>query len=91
MDFTALLGLCNMLVTSDTMAMHIGIALEKTIIALIGATCEQEIHLYGLGEKIVSDFDCSPCYLQKCNKNPTCMDSITPEQVFESIKRWIPK
>jgi len=82
--FAGIVGNCNLMITGDTLAMHIAIGLKVPVLAMLGPTCHQEIELYGHGAKIVSDFACSPCYLSVCPKQITCMDAISVEQVFSA-------
>lgn len=82
--FSGIVGNCKLLITGDTLAMHIAIGLKVPVLAIFGATCHQEIELYGRGAKVVSDFECSPCYLSVCEKQPTCMDALSADTVFES-------
>jgi lipopolysaccharide heptosyltransferase III len=89
--FSGIVGNCDLLVTGDTLAMHIAIALKVPVLAILGPTCHQEIELYGRGSMIVSDFDCSPCYLGVCPKERTCMDAISPDIVFPEAVRLIGK
>jgi ADP-heptose:LPS heptosyltransferase len=89
--FTGIVANCDLLVTGDTLAMHIGIGLKVPVVAIIGATCHQEIELYGRGAKIVSDFECSPCYLSRCPKEFTCMDATSTDVVFEAVRRVLSK
>lgn len=81
--FAGIVGNCDLIVTGDTLAMHLAIGLGVPVVVILGSTCHQEIELYGRGAKIVSDFDCSPCYLSSCPKEYTCMQAIAPEQVYE--------
>ncbi len=89
--FSGIVGNCDLLVTGDTLAMHIAIALKVPVLAIFGPTCHQEIELYGRGSMIVSDFDCSPCYLGVCTKQTSCMDAIPPDAVFAEAERLIRK
>ena len=89
--FSGIVGNCNLLVTGDTLAMHIAIALKVPVLAILGPTCHQEIELYGRGSMIVSDLDCSPCYLGTCTKRTTCMDAIPADLVFAEAARLIRK
>jgi ADP-heptose:LPS heptosyltransferase len=82
--FAGIVGNCNMVITCDTLAMHIAIGLKVPVLVLLGATCHQEIELYGRGAKIVSDFACSPCYRNVCPNPVTCMDAISADAVFEA-------
>ncbi|MEA1929205.1 MAG: glycosyltransferase family 9 protein [Candidatus Auribacterota bacterium] len=87
--FFARLNLCDLLVTSDTLALHAAVGLKKKVVALFGPTSAPEIELYGRGEKVVSPVPCQCCYLPDCDVSPDCMESITPDMVFESINRLI--
>jgi ADP-heptose:LPS heptosyltransferase len=89
-EFMGIIDCCALVVSSDTLAMQIAIALRKKVVALFGPTCHQEVDLYGRGEKIVSDLSCAPCYRQSCG-NTKCMLSISPEEVFLAIKQQINK
>jgi len=89
--FSGIVGNCDLLVTGDTLAMHIAIALKVPVLAILGPTCHQEIELYGRGSMIVSDFDCSPCYLGVCPRETTCMDAISVDVVFPEAVRLLRK
>ena len=88
-EFGALLDLCDILVTGDTMALHIAVALKKKVIALFGPTSQAEVDLYGKGKKVFANIDCLCCYRPTCDIKPSCMDMITPQQVFAAIKEVI--
>ncbi len=84
-EFFALVSLCDLMITGDTLAMHTATALGKKIIALFGPTSANEIETYGLITKIQSDLDCLVCYKMDCDFDPNCMNSIKPEKVFQTI------
>jgi ADP-heptose:LPS heptosyltransferase len=88
LEFAGLISFLDLVVTSDTLGMHLAIALKKPVVALFGSTCPQEIDLYGRGSKIFIEADCSPCYKQTC-PDPKCMSAIKPELVFSEIRRFI--
>lgn len=91
-DFASLINICDVTVTGDTVGMHLAIALKKPVVALFGPTPAQEINLYGRGIKLVGKVDCINCYDQfPCDKNPTCMETIAPDEVFDSILSLINK
>lgn len=90
-QFASIIDLCSLVVSADTAAMHIAIALKKRVVALFGATCEQEIELYGRGVKIASSIDCRPCYRSRCDKEKNCMSLIKPFTVFEAIEKLLTK
>lgn len=88
-EFFALVDLCDLLVTGDTLAMHTATALGKKIIALFGPTSANEIETYGLITKIQSDLDCLVCYKMDCDFDPNCMNSIKSETIFNKILELI--
>src|SRR3972149_9592407 len=88
-QFAALLNISNVVVTGDTLAMHLAIALKKKLVVLFGPTSYYEIDLYSRGSKIYPDMNCLVCYKQMCDKSPTCMEAITPESVYQAINNLL--
>ncbi|UCG11231.1 MAG: glycosyltransferase family 9 protein [Deltaproteobacteria bacterium] len=87
--FSALINLCDVVVTGDSLALHIGLALNKRMVVLFGPTSATEIDLYGLGEKVTSEMDCLCCYRQTCDQSPNCMENISVERVYQAVERQI--
>ncbi len=88
LEFAGFISLLDLVVTSDTLGMHLAIALKKPVVALFGPTSPQEIDLYDRGVKLFAGLDCSPCYRQTC-PDLSCMEKITPEMVLEACRRLI--
>lgn len=86
-EFFGVVNACDIVVTSDSLAMHIAVALRKYVVALFGSTSHVEVDLFDRGEKVVTDFACSPCYLKTCDKVPTCMQALTGRTVGEAVLR----
>ncbi len=86
LDFASIVGLVDAIVTGDTLAMHIAIALEVPAVVLVGPTVSQEIAFYGSGRVLASDADCSPCYRRECDVSPSCMDRIGSDDVMLTLK-----
>ena len=86
-DFFGIIQACDVVVTSDSLGMHIAIALQKYVVALFGSTSHHEIDLYERGEKVITDFPCSPCYLKTCDKKPTCMEAMSAHRVVDAVIR----
>ena len=87
--FAALLGHCDVVVTGDTLAMHLALALERRTVVLFGPTSAPEIELYGLGEKVVPDMTCLSCYKTSCDFVPNCMDLISTDTVERAVLRQL--
>jgi heptosyltransferase-2 len=88
-EFAALINNCSLIIAADTLAMHIAIALKKPVVAIFGPTCAQEIDLYGRGHKIITEAECAPCYKNKCDKKPNCMDKIDMDKMLKAVKGLI--
>ncbi len=87
--FSALVAHCDLVVTGDTLAMHIALALGKRTIVLFGPTSAPEIELCGLGEKIMPDMTCLSCYKTSCDFVPNCMDLISTDMVAAAVRRQL--
>ncbi len=83
-ELIALVGTCAVVITGDTLCLHIASALGVPVIALFGPTSAAEIELYGNGDKIVAK-GCHTCYLTDCEVTPNCMDTITPDEVMRAM------
>jgi heptosyltransferase-2 len=89
-QFGALVDLCDVMVTGDTMALHLASALGKRIVALFGPTSAPEIELYGRGAKILPEnMSCLGCYLSDCDVRPACMQRISPDTVLAALEAEI--
>ncbi len=83
-DFAALIELCDVLVTSDSLALHMAVARDVRTVCFFAPTSAAEIELYGLGEKIVST---APDY---CSYKPDADNrSITPERLRDAVMRQL--
>lgn len=79
-EFASLVGLLDLLVTSDSLALHLGIALERKIVCFFAPTSAAEIDLYGQGLKVVSSA------ADYCSYRPNTDNStITPEDLCEAV------
>jgi len=45
---------CRMIVTNDSLGLHVAIALKKKVVALFGPSNPKEVHLYGRGVALVN-------------------------------------
>lgn len=79
---------CKLIVTADTLGLHLGLALKKRVIALFGPTSPWEIYLYNCGSFLLpeSPYDCIPCFKPYCDKERQCMEYISPQIVKERIE-----
>ena len=87
--FAALLAHSDVVVTGDTLAMHLSLALGKRTVVLFGPTSAPEIEMYGLGEKVIPDMTCLSCYKTSCDFVPNCMDLISTDMVEQAVVRQL--
>ncbi|HDL19107.1 MAG TPA: lipopolysaccharide heptosyltransferase family protein [Bacteroidetes bacterium] len=81
-------AMCDLIVSGDSLGMHIGIALKKLALAWFGMTSHQEIDLYDRGEKIVSTVHCSPCWSSVCLPgNLECIHQLDMDEFLVAIQR----
>ncbi len=87
--FAALAERCRVIVTGDTLGMHVGLAVGSRVIAIFGSTQPHEIEMFGRGEKVVTPIECAPCYRRSCDIHPSCMERIRPETVMDAVRRQL--
>lgn len=79
---------CDILITSDSLGLHLALAMKKQVIALFGSTSDEETYFYGRGVSLKpkqSDFDCMPCYKPTCSNQDFCMDAISLDGILQAI------
>jgi len=90
-DYIKWVNSCKLIISGDTLGMHLGIALKKKVLGLFGPTPYKEVCFYDRGEAILPDgsFECLSCYKAKCNKDRFCMENISPEKVYKKAIKWL--
>jgi len=84
-EFAAVVDMCDVIITADTLALHIATALGKKMVALFGPTSANEIELYGSGVKLSSPDGCKCFYSRFCKEKDSCMEKITADVVIKEI------
>ena len=81
------IGSCESLITSDSLGLHIALALGKKVLIFYGPTHPGEVHLYGLGKAVFpkEQLSCMPCLQPTCTNDRFCMELITVDQVIEEV------
>jgi heptosyltransferase-2 len=79
---------CRLIVTADTLGLHLSLALKKRVVALFGPTSHREIYFYNCGSFLLPQvaYDCIPCLKPHCDKERQCMEYIIPEKVKDRIE-----
>lgn len=77
---------CEVVVTGDSLGMHLAIAMGCHVVAWFGLTCPQEIDLYDRGIKLLADVGCAPCWQRSCERQPKCYDRVEPEWIEQAVR-----
>ena len=85
----ALIRSCSVVLSGDSLPMHVALAMGRRVVVLFGPTSHSEIELFGLGEKVIPDLDCIVCYKQVCDCKPNCMELITVNMVKQAMLRQL--
>jgi heptosyltransferase-2 len=84
---------CRVLVTNDSLGLHIALALKKKVVVLYGPTNPNETYFYGRAEVLFPDvrYNCLPCLSPNCVQRISCMDFISPLEVMKGVTRLLKK
>lgn len=85
-EFPALISVCNLFITSDSLGLHIALALKRKTICLVGPTSYTELDMYDLGEKVIakSKFVCTYRHAPK-----NIMDKIDISQIIKKSNNFL--
>ena len=83
--FAALVDRLDLLLTSDSLALHVAVARKVPVVAFFAPTSAAEIELYGRGEHVVSTAD------DYCTYRPVVdTETLTVERIAEAVLRNLP-
>ena len=80
---------CDVVVTGDSLGMHMAIGLGKPVVAWFGPTPHQEIDLYGRGAWVLSSHRCRPCMKVTCDIRSTCADDALLADLIDRTARIV--
>ncbi len=91
-ELLAVIDAAKLLISNDSGPMHMGVALGKPVIALIGPTNPYRTGPYGQMDNVIkSSLPCMPCYKRKCpySEVSKCMEEIKVESVLDKLKMYL--
>lgn len=83
-EFAALVSQCDLLFSSDSLALHVAVARGVRCVVFFAPTSAAEIELYGLGEKVVSTAPDACSYRFDADNS-----SLTPERLSAAVLRQL--
>ena len=80
-------GSCRLLVTQDSLGLHVALALGRRVVGLFGPTSPQEVYGYGRASFLSAPSDCPklPCYEGRCPAPRPCMERLDLERVARAV------
>ncbi|HSH70142.1 MAG TPA: glycosyltransferase family 9 protein, partial [Deferrisomatales bacterium] len=82
-------ALADVVVSGDSLGMHLAIGLGKRVVAWFGLSCDQEIDFYDRGEAVLADVACRPCWRRCCEQAEKCFENVDLEQMVNAVGRQI--
>lgn len=79
----------DVVVTGDSLGMHMAIAAQKRIVAWFGPTCAHEIDFYERGEVVLTKATCAPCWKRSCQKEIMCYDQVSFSEMIDAVRRQV--
>lgn len=78
---------CRVIVTNDSLGLHLAMALGRGVVAMFGPTVATEVdqmpHMVKLLPEV--DWDCVPCLSDTCTHEHTCMAHVSPRRVQQAV------
>lgn len=101
-ELASLISECDVFVTNDSGPMHLSYAVGTPLVAIFGSTDPNltgPLNVKAQGSKlkvhdivIKKDIECSPCFGRECRRGDlACMEAISADEVFDALKKLIPK
>lgn len=87
-DYMDWIKSCKLLITNDSLGMHVGLAYCKKVIALFGPTNSNEVCFYDSAVVINSSQECPrmPCMSPKCTTGLECMKHINLSKIIDTVQ-----
>jgi heptosyltransferase-2 len=81
-------NLADLIVSGDSLGLHIAIALKKHVVGWFGLSCAAEVDFYDRGIKIIRDLPCAPCWKKVCDRphGPICVTEFRPEWIVDAVR-----
>lgn len=84
---------CRLIISNDSLGLHLAFAFKKKTIGLFGPTDPQEVFFYRGGKALISQEPCQymPCCSSDCITGVDCMNNIDLDRVVYEVQRLLKK
>jgi heptosyltransferase-2 len=78
---------CRLIITNDSLGLHLAFALNKKVVGLFGPTDPDEVYFYNGSQVITSDQECPhmPCCATTCKSGLHCMKSLDGVKIENAV------
>ena len=80
---------CDIVISGDSLGMHMAIARKKYVVAWFGPTCSHEIDLYDRGQYVLSKAPCGPCWKRHCQNELMCYDQVDVNEILSAVGQGV--
>jgi heptosyltransferase II len=87
-DYMEWINSCRIVITSDSLGMHIGFAFHKKVICLFGPTDPKEVFFYTGARLLHSPIPCPemPCLVPKCKTGLNCLSHVDLDDIVRTVQ-----
>jgi len=80
---------CDVVVSGDSLGMHMAIGLGKPVVAWFTVSSTVEIDLYDRGARVRAEVDCRPCMKRDCEREPKCFERVPLGALADEVGRIV--
>jgi heptosyltransferase-2 len=90
-ELSSLISESDLLITNDSGPMHVSYAVGTPVVAIFGSTSPELTGPTGERDVVIrKQLECAPCFERECRrKGLLCMDLVTADEVFSSVRNTI--
>lgn len=88
-SFCACLEHCQLVISTDSFALHAAIAMSTPVVGFFGPTGAAEIEFFGRGSAVTTPLECRTCWLRECSIEPSCSEVQVSDLVLAAAKRYL--
>lgn len=88
-SFAALIELCEVVISTDSLAFHVATALGKKTVVLVGPTSSAELDAFGRGRKIAPALGCDCFYRPRCLRPTSCLEEMSEGEVVAAVEKLL--
>jgi heptosyltransferase-2 len=84
---------CRLIITNDSLGLHLAFAFKKKLIGLFGPTDPNEVYFYDKNAIILSEQKCPrmPCCATTCKTGLNCMEGMDTNKIEKAVSRLMSK